>query len=64
MFFYLFNHLQNKSYFFHIEKESYSSNIDSSIFVVIYVTWVYDIVYKILKRYMRFVLTVFPLDEK
>ena len=56
---FLFNHPQNKSYFFHIEKDTIKfrnrqqCNFKDSI--VIYVTCVYDIVYLILKSNIRYV---------
>ena len=52
---------------FTLKRIPQSSDIDSNVTfktIVIYVTCVYDIVYQILKPYIRFVLTELPLDEK
>ena len=59
----LFNHLQSKSYFFHIQKILKSLDIVISVSIVIYITCMHDLVYQILKPYIRFVLTGLFLDE-
>ena len=59
--------IQNKSYFFHIEKDTikfrYRQQCDFKDCIAIYVTCLFDIVYKILKPLPDLILTVLPLHE-